>query len=336
MRHSPIRMAGNGVIAGLFGGLLIAAWFLIFDAVHGHPFESPELLAAALLHSGRAPIPMDHVAWVMVAQYSAVHFAAFAILGAIGGLLLGVAEEKPEMFALLLLFTVGFEVFFIELLMFLGPAAVVSMPWWKVLSGNLMATAAMVAVFMWLQPELAKNLLGPWITVVREGVVAGLIGGVIVAGWFLIADFASGKPFHTPAILGTLLFNGLRQTGTIEPTLALVLGYSVLHFFAFVMFGVAASITMAASEREPLVALGVLVLFLWFELCFAGFVTLLDQRALEEIGWWNIIGGNVLALAAIFTFYEIGHPRVLPRMMERWDEMRDEPAAARRQALRGG
>jgi hypothetical protein len=108
-----------------------------------------------------------------------------------------------------------------------------------------------------------------------------------------------------------------------------------MHFFAFIMFGIAASITMVASEHEPLVALGVLVLFLWFELGFAGFVTLLDERALGEIGWWNIIGGNVLALAAIFTYYELRHPRVLPGMMERWDDMRDEPAAARRHALHG-
>jgi hypothetical protein len=111
-----------------------------------------------------------------------------------------------------------------------------------------------------------------------------------------------------------------------------VLGYTALHFFAFIMFGVAASITMEASEYEPLLALGVLVLFVWFELCFAGFVTFLDQQAIVEIGWWNIIGGNVLALTAMIGFYEWRHPRVLPRMVERWDRERDEAAADRREA----
>ena len=86
-----------------------------------------------------------------------------------------------------------------------------------------------------------------------------------------------------------------------------------MHFFAFIMFGIASSITMEAAEQEPLFALGVLVLFVWFELSFAAFVTFLDQLALVEIGWWNIIGGNVLALAAIIGFYEWRHPRVLPR-----------------------
>jgi len=102
------------------------------------------------------------------------------------------------------------------------------------------------------------------------------------------------------------------------------------HFFAFIMFGIAASITMAASEYEPLVAIGVLVLFVCFEVSFVAFVTFLDQSAIEEIGWWNVIGGNVLALAAIIGFYEWQHPRVVPRFVERWDIMRDEPGADQR------
>ncbi len=335
MHHSRSRILGDGIIAGLLGGLVIAVWFWVFDTVNGHPLASPALLAATLLHGGHTTVPMNHAAWVMVAQYSVVHFAVFAVIGAIGALMFEAAERNPELFVPLFLFTAGFEVFFIALLMFLGPAAAAAMPWWKVFSGNLMATAAMLTVFIWRQPVLAEKLVGPWLGVVREGVVAGLIGALIVAAWFVVADFANGQPFYTPALLGTLLFNGLQQSGPITPSLALVLGYSVMHFFAFIMFGIAASITMAASEHEPLVALGVLVLFLWFELCFAGFVTLLDQRAIGEIGWWNVIGGNVLALVAIFIYYEIRHPRVLPRMMERWDEMRDEPAAARRHTFQG-
>ncbi|MGH7001973.1 MAG: hypothetical protein ACREEA_10750 [Stellaceae bacterium] len=261
-----------------------------------------------------------------------VHFTAFAVIGAIGALMIDGAERHPELFGPLLIFTAAFEVFFIALLMLMGPAAAAAMPWWKVIIGNLMATSAMLAYFFWRQRELARNLLGPWIAVLREGVIAGVIGALIVAAWFLIADIAAGRPFQTPALLGAVIFNGLHPTGVVTPTAALVLGYTALHFFAFIMFGIAASITMVASEYEPLAALGVLVLFAWFELCFAGFVTFLDQQAIAEIGWWNIIGGNVLALAAIITYYELGHPRVVPRLFERWDRMRDEPKAAEREA----
>ena len=40
----------NGIAAGLLGAAAVALWFLIFDWARGHPFETPALLAATLLH----------------------------------------------------------------------------------------------------------------------------------------------------------------------------------------------------------------------------------------------------------------------------------------------
>jgi len=323
MRQSRARIIVDGAAAGLLGGLVIAVWFFIFDAAQGHPLETPAMLAAALLHGVRQP-EMTTAAWTLVMEYSIVHFLAFAVIGIIGALLIDASEIHPEMFGTLLIFTIGFEVFFIALIIMLGPAAQAAVSIWKGMSGNLMATAAMLGFFFWRQPVLAQNLLGPWTAVVREGVIAGIIGGVIVAAWFLIYDVAIGQPFRTPALLGAIIFNGMTEPQGFAVTAALVLGYSVLHFFAFILFGIAASITMAASEYEPLLALGTLVLFVWFELCFAAFVTFLAQSAVQAIGWWNIIGGNVTALAAIIAFYEIRHPRVIPRIRERWVTLRTE------------
>jgi hypothetical protein len=330
MKHSKARIIGDGIVAGLIGGAVIAIWFFIFDAANGRPLWTPAMLAAALLHGAHSPVVMNHAAWLLVAEYTIFHFAAFAIIGAIGALLIDASERNAELFAPLLIFTAGFEVFFIALLMLAGPAAAAAMPWWKVILGNLMATGAMLSFFLWREPALGENLLGPWMDVAREGIISGLIGALIVAAWFLVYDLAKSQPFHTPALLGAIIFNGLSQSAPVTPTPALVLGYTALHFFAFIMFGIAASITMAASEYEPLVAFGVLVLFLCFEISFVAFVTFLDQTAIEEIGWWNVIGGNILALAAIISYYEWRHPRVVPRFMERWDMVRDEPGASRR------
>ncbi|HTT77442.1 MAG TPA: hypothetical protein VMF50_15875 [Candidatus Binataceae bacterium] len=317
MRQTKTRVIVDGAIAGLLGGLVIAAWFFIFDAVHGHPLETPAILAAVLLHGVRQPV-MTGAAWTLVIEYSIVHFLAFAAVGIVGALLLDAAEDHPEMFGTLLIFTIGFEVFFIAVIVMLGPAAQAAVSIWKGMSGNLLATAAMLSFFFWRQPILARNLLGPWVAIVREGIIAGILGGVIVAAWFLIYDAAIGHPFRTPALLGAIIFNGMREPKGFAVSAALVLGYTVLHFFAFILFGIAASILMAASEHEPLLALGTLVLFFCFELCFVAFVTFLDQTAVQEIGWWNIIGGNVTALAAIIAFYEIRHPRVVPRISGRW------------------
>ncbi|MGA2411249.1 MAG: hypothetical protein ABSG46_12775 [Candidatus Binataceae bacterium] len=320
MRVTKTRVVTDGAVAGLIGGLVIALWFFVFDAAQGRPLETPAILAAALLHGVRQPV-LTGAAWTLVAEYSVVHFLAFAIIGIIGALLLDAAEDHPELFATLLIFTVAFEVFFIALIVMLGPAAQAAVSIWKGMAGNLMATAAMLAYFFWREPALAKNILGPWTAVVREGVVAGLIGAAIVAAWFLIYDVAIGQPFRTPAMLGSVIFSELSQPQGPGAAAALVLGYTALHFFAFIAFGIATSITMAASEYEPLLALGTLILFVWFELCFVAFVTFLNQSAVQAIGWWNIIGGNVLALAGIIAYYEIRHPRVLPRIRERWQAL---------------
>ena len=324
MHQSRLRIIAHGVVAGLIGGLIIAVWFFIFDAVSGHPLQTPALLAAALLHGSRTPVALTGTAWTLVAEYTVAHFAVFALLGAIGALLIEASDRHPELFGTLLLFTIAFEVFFIALVMLAGPAAAAAMPWWKIILGNLMATAGMLAVFFWFQPILARNLMGRWTSVVREGIVSGIIGGVIVAAWFLIYDFATGSPFHTPAMLGAIVFSGMAQPTGFAVTAALVLGYTALHFFAFIMFGIASSILMVASEYEPVLALGELILFVWFELCFVAFVTFLDHTALVEIGWWNIIGGNVVALAAIIAYFEHGHPRIVPQIIERWEGLRDE------------
>jgi hypothetical protein len=329
MHQSKARIILDGVMAGLLGGAIIAVWFFIFDAADGHPLRTPALLAAALLHGARNPVVLTGPAWTLVGEYTVAHFAVFALLGAIGALLIDGAERHPELFGTLLIFTIAFEVFFIALIMLAGPAGAAAMPWWKIIAGNLMATTGMLGFFLWRQPVLAQNMMGEWTGVVREGVVSGIIGGVIVAVWFLIYDAAKGQPFHTPALLGAIVFNALQQPGSFAVSTALVLGYTVLHFFAFIMFGIASAILMVASEREPVLALGELILFVWFELCFVAFVTFLDANTVEEIGWWNIIGGNIAALAAIIAYFEHGHPRIVRRIIDRWEGLRDEAATQR-------
>lgn len=331
MRQSKARIITDGVIAGLAGGFIIAVWFFIFDAVRGVPLHTPALLASALLPGSHALVTMTRPAWTLVAEYTAVHFAVFAILGAIGALLIDESEQHPELFGTLLIFTIGFEVFFIAVLMLAGPAAAAAMPWWKVIIGNLMATATMILVFFWREPILGRNVMGPWMEVAREGLIAGVIGGVIVALWFLGYDAAIGHPFRTPALLGAIVFNGMRQPDNFAITLGLVMGYTALHFFAFIMFGIASSILMAASEYEPVLAFGELILFVWFELCFAAFVTFLDAQALEQIGWWQIAAGNITALAAIIAYYEHRHPRITHRIIERWASLHDETLEQRRE-----
>ena len=68
--------------------------------------------------------------------------------------------------------------------------------------------------------------------VIVHGVAGGLLAGLVVALWFLVADTAAGHPFRTPTLLAGLLLN--REFS--EVTFRLVAVYTVLHFGVFAIF----------------------------------------------------------------------------------------------------
>ena len=71
-----------------------------------------------------------------------------------------------------------------------------------------------------------------------EGMVTGLIGAVSVAVWFLIVDGAAGRPFYTPAVLGSAATLGLRDPTTVVITLQSVGAYTAFHVLAFFAVGI--------------------------------------------------------------------------------------------------
>src|SRR5260370_27292684 len=160
-QQGDARIFLDGAVAGVIGAAVIALWFLVCDAARGLPLETPALLAAALLHGVRQPV-LSQTAWLLVGEYTVAHFLVFAIIGVIGAFLLEASERNAELFGTLFIFVVAFEVFFIAVIMLAGPAPQASMPSWKVIIGNLMATAVILAYFFLRRPVLAENLLGPW------------------------------------------------------------------------------------------------------------------------------------------------------------------------------
>lgn len=336
MEHSRTRIVIDGAVAGIIGAVVVALWFLIFDTIRGHAFETPALLAATILH-GTHSAPLHRALGLLTLEYSIIHFAAFIAFGVAGGLLLETCETESSLLFSLAIFFAAFEVFFIAVVLFLGPNVMAELTWWGIIVGNLLATAAMLWYFFWRHPALAWNLLGGWLSVAREGVTAGLVGAIVVALWFMGYDLASGNSFHTPAILGAMVFQNADVTEGIKATLPLVLGYTILHFFAFVTFGVALAILLAASEWEPFMALGAMLLLAVFEVFFVGFVSLVDQSALEVLGWWKIIAGNILALIAMTTYFLRSHRGLRIKLVERWamldsegEEMGDLPPPTRK------
>ncbi len=314
-----VRVVREGVIAGLIGAAAVAVWFLLFDAIQGVPLRTPAVLWATLVQ--RLPSPAG-VAPAMgpVLGYTAIHVAAFVLFGVVTAVLVAAAEREPPMLLVLLIFFAAFEVFFLALVTFLARPILGLLAWWAILIGNFLAAVSMLGYFVFWHRGLARTLLGRWVEVIREGTVAGAIGALTVAVWFLAYDTMKGRPFSTPALLGLALFEGLRQPQLLEVRLDVVLGYTVLHFAAFALFGVVVAALLMAAEWEPRVLLGLFIIFLCFELFFLGFVSALDEALVGALGWWNVAIANLLAAVAMLIYFFFGHRSLGARLLERWTE----------------
>jgi hypothetical protein len=160
-----------------------------------------------------------------------------------------------------------------------------------------------------MAPDVA--MAPPRRSVLREGVVAGIIGAAVVAVWFLLLDLARGRPFLTPALLGNAVFYGVNTPIGLEITPGPVLGYTILHGLAFIAFGVIAASVMAVSEREPTLFIAFVILFGCFEAFFFGLVGAFGQSLVGALVWWAILVGNLLASVAML-WYLLRLHRALP------------------------
>ncbi len=311
------RILRSGVTAGLLGAAAVALWFLIFDAVRGQLFETPSLLVGGLIYGATGPA-LPAASWLLVAQYTVLHVIAFIAFGIVAAALIVAAEREPGLVIALIIFFAGFEVFLIALVMFHGPTLLAAVSWWSILAGNLLATAVMLTYFFLRHEALGRRLLGAWVGVVREGTVGGVIGAATVALWFVVYDTAEGRPFYTPALLGCVLLKGIREPKAVHVSASVILGYTVLHGAAFIAFGVLAAVLLALTEYEPILLLGVFVLFTCFEVFFFSAVMLMNEPLVEALGWWTILVANILASTAMLAYFLARHRGLVDRLQEHW------------------
>lgn len=143
--------------------------------------------------------------------------------------------------------------------------------------------------------------------VVREGVVAGLVGAAVVAVWFLAVDLFQGTPLQTPAVLWAGLFQRVLNPMAVVPSVGAVLAYTVVHVVAFALFGIVAALLLAAAEGEPAMLLALLIFFAAFEVFFLALVTFLARPILGILAWWEILIGNFVAATAMLGFFYTRH-----------------------------
>lgn len=146
--------------------------------------------------------------------------------------------------------------------------------------------------------------------VLREGFWAGCIGAAAVAAWFLIVDTVNGRPFFTPAMLGSAVFWGATSPGQVVIEFSRVVGYTMIHTSAFVVLGVVAAALMAQAEDTPPALFLVIVLACFFEVGFYVLVALLAQPLLGALAWSNVAIGNAIAASGMGLYLWRQHPAI--------------------------
>lgn len=292
LEHSALR---EGVTAGLLGAAIVALWFLIYDTARGRPLWTPAVLGTAIFWGVSRPDSVQ-VTGATVIGYTIVHVLAFVGFGIVAACMMVASEREPALFvAFLTLFGV-FEVFFLVVLRTLSEQMFGALGWWAILAGNFLAAAGMLWFLVRGHPRLPSTVVGASGPVLREGVVAGLAGAAVVAGWFLVLDTVAGDPLRTPRLLGSTM---LRQ----DDPAGSVLAYTMVHVVVFVLFGIAGALLLAGAEARPVLLLPFVMVYIAFEFFFFAVVLVLARWVLDELAGWAVVVGNLLAGAAMLAYF---------------------------------
>lgn len=304
----------DGLIAGLLAGVAVAAFFLLLDAIEAEPLRTPRFLAGVLFGGGEADPGL-----AMVAAFTAVHLAVFSAIGGAAALLFRLTEIPLNPLTGGVYGVFACTLLFYGSLVTTGTEVLAAPSWPAVLAGNLLGGMVLGTYLHWKGPEpgptgLARHLEEH--TVLREGLVSGLIGAAVVAVWFLVLDGLFRQPFFTPGALGSLLFHGAASPEEVRLTAATVWGYTVVHVAAFLLFGMVVSALVAQADRTPPFVFGVVLLGVVFELFFVVMVASLGTWVLDAFAWWSVLGGNLLAAVAMGGYLAARHPTLRQRVLE--------------------
>ena len=113
--------------------------------------------------------------------------------------------------------------------------------------------------------------------IIIDGAVAGLIGALVVAVWFLIFDVIRGHALETPALLAATILHGSHSHEVHRGLALLALEYSLIHFGAFVAFGIAGGLLLEACETESALLFSLAIFFVAFEVFFIAVVLFLGR-----------------------------------------------------------
>ena len=151
--HNFVR---EGIFAGFIGATVIAVWFLIVDAVSGHPFYTPQVLGQGLANVLGKTMMDSPVSQVI--GYTIFHYALFIIAGIVLTVIIHQAERTPAILAGLLIMVVAFELGFYMLTALFAEGPLGQLAWYQIFIANILAALLMFWYLWKTHPRVGGHL----------------------------------------------------------------------------------------------------------------------------------------------------------------------------------
>src|SRR6266700_1783715 len=276
----------NGVVAGMLAGLVVALWFLVVDVVAGRPFHTPAALASAL--SGR---DVTTPTFRLVAAYTVVHFAVFALLGVAMAGAIAALRVSPRLLLGVPFGIVAQELVFYAGLLLSGTNRVAVVPWPHVVAANVLSGFVLMAYLH--RAARDQHPLG----------LAALKGHPLLAQGLVTG-------------LGAALLFGASNVAAVQANIGLVAAYTVVHVAAFAVAGIVFVAIAEQVERTPALILIAVMAAIVLEAVVVSVMALGAQWVLGALGVWTVVAANVLAVCAMGWYVWATHPVLRRRLRE--------------------
>jgi hypothetical protein len=149
----------EGVITGLLGAAVVAAFYLAVDVARGRPLMTPTVLGEVFVM--RQPTPIATSPDILaLGLYTIVHIIAFVAFGLFLTALARRAEESGLIRYAIVQLLVVFELFFYGLVQVGSETAAGMFPLWSVLAANTLAAFVMCAWLWRRHPALGRAFAG--------------------------------------------------------------------------------------------------------------------------------------------------------------------------------
>jgi hypothetical protein len=157
-------------------------------------------------------------------------------------------------------------------------------------------------------------------SILKDGILIGVMGAAVVVVWFFILDTARGRMLFTASLLGSVVFLGQSPDQVISVNGFIVFAYTGLHVVLFLLAGLVIAWMFSMFEHNPHFGIIILLLFFLFEAILFTFAAVIFPSLMGAIGSLAVATGNLFAAISMFWFLIRRYLMALTQIRLAWHE----------------